>query len=128
MPAFLNKRTRALILSHLLSLPFGVCQSPWGPWNEDDGWGYINSQCLCLELFHSCTDLVNDNQEKKVSGGGSDGMTSPVSSEEQQLFEKDHQLESTASKEDVAALDQKTNDLKLPLVPDEPGNNLVLSF
>ena len=88
----------------------------------------MNSQCLCLELFHSCTDLVNDNQEKKVSGGGSDGMTSPVSSEEQQLFEKDHQLESTASKEDVAALDQKTNDLKLPLVPDEPGNNLVLSF
>jgi len=81
-----------------------------------------------IEKTQDQLDLVNDNQEKKVSGGGSDGMTSPVSSEEQQLFEKDHQLESTASKEDVAALDQKTNDLKLPLVPDEPGNNLVLSF
>jgi len=45
-------------------------------------------------------------------------MTSPVSSEEQQLFEKDHQLESTANKDNVAALDQETT----------AGNNLVLSL
>ncbi|XP_020629483.1 uncharacterized protein LOC110066596 [Orbicella faveolata] len=73
---------------------------------------------LKLPLVPDEPDLVNGNQEKKVSGGGRDGMTSPVSSEEQQLFEKDHQLESTANKDNVAALDQETT----------AGNNLVLSL